>query len=173
MSSPPNDTPTEGCVRQLCAQTTIRLNTSATSSPDTFIIPVTSKLTKDLVLPSLVDSRSSDLFIDSHVVERHHLAVYTIPLVKLCLIDGTFNSVIMQALKMHIHFPSREIHYITFCVTPLDSSCAIMLGHRWLTQYNPLIDWVKGSVVFQNTPRKPILTTSATSTAPPQALTPA
>ena len=152
MGSPPNDAPTEGCVRQLCAQTTIWLNASVTSSPDALIIPVTSELTKGLVLPSLVDSGSLDSFIDSCVVERHHLAVYTIPLVKLCLIDGTFNSVIMQALKMHIHFPLGEIHYITFYVTPLDSSCMIMLGHCWLTQYNPLIDWVKGSVMFWNTP---------------------
>src|SRR6266481_8602887 len=114
MSSPPNDTPTEGCIGQLRAQTTIWLNTSATSSPDALIIPVTSKPTKDLVLPSLVDSRLLDSFIDSRVVERHHLAVYTIPLVKLCLIDGTCNSIITQALKMHIRFPSGETHYITF-----------------------------------------------------------
>src|SRR6266481_7517638 len=99
MSSPPNDAPTEGCVRQLRAQTTIQLNASATSSPDTLIIPVTSELTKDLVLPSLVDSGLLDSFIDSHVVERHHLAAYTIPPVKLRLIDGTCNSIIRQALN--------------------------------------------------------------------------
>src|SRR6266481_1555448 len=100
MSSPPNDAPIEGCVRQLHAQTTVRLNASATSSPNSLMIPATSESTKDLVLPSLVDSGSSDLFIDSCIVERHHLAAYTIPLVKLCLINGTCNSVITQALKV-------------------------------------------------------------------------
>src|SRR6266481_8091054 len=114
MSSPPNDTPIEGCVNQLHAQTTVQLNASATSSPNSLMIPVTSKSTKDLILPLLVDSRSLDSFIDSRVMERHHLAVYTIPPVKLCLIDGTCNSVITQALKMHIRFPSGETHYITF-----------------------------------------------------------
>src|SRR6266481_737894 len=158
MSSPPDDAPIEGCVGQLRAQTTVRLNASATSSPDALMIPVTSESTKDLVLPSLVDSGSSDLFIDLHVIERHHLTAYTIPPVKLRLIDSTCNSIITQALKMHIRFPSGETHYITFYVTPLDPSCAIMLGHCWLTQHNPLIDWVKSSVVFRNTPSKTIRT---------------
>src|SRR6266481_2921254 len=106
MSSPPNDTPIEGCVKQLHAQTTVQLNASTTSSPNSLMIPVTSKSTKDLVLPLLVDSGLSDSFIDSCIVERHHLSVYTIPPVKLHLIDGTCNSVITQALIMHIRFPS-------------------------------------------------------------------
>src|SRR6266481_877044 len=123
MSSPPNSTPTEGCIRPIRAQTTIRLNASTTSDPDALIIPVTSESTKTLVLPALVDSGSSDLFIDLRIVERHHLAAYNIPPVKLRLIDGTSNSIITQALKMNIRFPSGEIHYIMFYVTPLDSSC--------------------------------------------------
>src|SRR6266481_3387196 len=158
MGSPPDDTPIEGCVGQLHAQTTVRLNASATSSPDALMIPVTSESTKDLILPSLVDSRSSDSFIDSCVVEIHHLAAYTIPPVKLHLIDGTCNSIITQALKMHICFPSGETHYIMFYVTPLDLSCTIVLRHCWLTQHNPLIDWVKSSIVFRNTPSKTIRT---------------
>src|SRR6266481_1942297 len=116
MSSPPDDAPIEDCVGQLCAQTTVRLNASATSSPDALVIPVTSESTKDLILPSLVDSGSLDSFIDSCVVERHHLAAYTIPPVKIHLIDGTCNSIITQALKMHICFPlglrRNPLHHI-------------------------------------------------------------
>ena len=62
--------------------------------------------------------------------------------------DGTSNSVITQALGLSICFPTRETQNLTFFVTPLDQGCTIVLGFRWLTRFNPSIDWVLGCIDF-------------------------
>ena len=152
LSSLQPPTPLGGCVSSVCAQTIVTLNTSITT-PDAPIIPVTSETIPDTQLMSLVDSGSLDLFVNSGFVEKHHLAAYTIPAIRLHLIDGTCNSVITQAIKLHIHFSSGQEQTVNFYVTPLDSSCTLMLGHCWLTAYNPSIDWVKGASV--STPKRP------------------
>src|SRR5882724_397675 len=102
-----------------------------------------------MVLNSLVDSRSSDSFIDSVFVQTQHLSAYGIPPIKLRLIDGTSNSIILQALDLQICFPTGEIQNLTFYVTLLDQSCTIELGYHWLTHYNPSIDWDLGSIFFR------------------------
>ena len=157
LSSLQPPTPPGGCISSVCAQTIITLNASITT-PDALIIPVTSETIPDTQLMSLVDLGSSDSFVDLGFVEKHHLAVYTIPAIRLHLIDGTCNSVITQAINLHIRFSSSVKQTMNFYVTPLDSSCTLMLRHRWLTTYNPLIDWVKGSICFH---------TKATPVSPP------
>ena len=132
MSSLQPPAPPGGCVSSVCAQTMVTLNTSITT-PDALIIPVMSETIPDTKLMSLVDLGSSDSFVNSGFVEKHHLAVCTIPTIRPCLIDGTCNSVITQAIKLHICFSSGEKQTMNFYVTPLDSSCTLVLGHHWLT----------------------------------------
>jgi len=55
---------------------------------------------------------------------------------------------------------------LDFYVTPLDSCCSLVLGHSWLTHYNPLIDWVSGSISF----RPPSLLQSPASVPPVETL---
>jgi len=53
-----------------------------------------------------------------------------------------------------------------FYVTSLDSCCSLVLGHSWLTRYNPLIDWVTGSISF----RPPSVLQSPASVPPVETL---
>jgi hypothetical protein len=71
----------------------------------------------------------------------------------LTLIDGTVNNYISQIVTMPTHFPNGEILSIDYYVTPLDSTCAVVLGLSWLLRYNPLIDWRLSSISFRKTPQ--------------------
>jgi len=97
---------------------------------------------------ALVDSGSSDCFMDFALISKYHLPCQKINSHPLTLIDGTINHLVNHVVSLPIRLPCSYSCQIEFFVTKLEGTYPIVLGHNWLTQHNPLIDWRKGTMEF-------------------------
>jgi len=122
-----------------CAETAVRLN--AVVTPDSLSLPLICKQF-DLSFLSFLDSGSTRSFIDKGYVVEHNLPSIPIPPIPFCLIDSSMCPSITSALTLSIQFPCGTTHSIRYLVTQLNSDFPAVLGLDWLTQHNPLIEWV-------------------------------
>ena len=163
----------KSCVDQVCTfPGDIVLNASTLSDFDrSLCITLTSEFScsKDsetsciLKFISLLDSSSTDSFIDRKFVSDNDIPTSSITPINLQLFNGSLApSAILETASLNVQFPSGKLLPLTFYVTPLDSSCKAVLGYSFLTCYNPSIDWVSKTISFRNT-EQPV----STQTSPP------
>ena len=98
---------------------------------------------------ALIDSGCSDSFVDRRFIQEH--GIPTVPLPDPSPVvngDGTNSGsdIIRDMCTLHLSIKGHR-EDILFLVHDLDD-LPIYLGHDWLQQHNPTLDWVAGTIEF-------------------------
>jgi len=88
----------------------------------------------------LVDSGSSDCFMDPDFVTKNRLSYQEIAPFPVTLIDGTISTYVTSAILLPIELTCSYTCILECFIMKLEDPYSIALGHNWLIQYNPIID---------------------------------
>lgn len=104
---------------------------------------------------ALLDSGATGLFIDDDFVKAKNLTRNRLPRSILVYnIDGTLNEhgSVKETVDLVVRFQDHT-ERATFYVTRL-GGVELILGHPWLVQHNPVIDWIEGKVTMSRCPEE-------------------
>ena len=107
---------------------------SAIMSPETkaVFISLLSLHFMNLCFSSMIDSGSLHCFLDKYYVESSHFLIFSVPRMRLHLIDGSTPSFITCATLVPVWFPCGTTLQIRFLLTKMDSEFPPVLGLDWL-----------------------------------------
>jgi hypothetical protein len=106
-----------------------------------------------LAVTALLDSGATGLFLDSRFVKENNLNTRKLPrAIPVYNVDGTLNQggSIQEEVELVMQF-NGHTEKAVFSVCDLGDKAAI-IGHTWLYQHNPEIDWKTGEVSFTRCP---------------------
>src|SRR6266481_4281547 len=100
-----------------------------------------------MAMNALIDTGATGQFIDVEYVRSKELCTYCLPhSIRVYNVDRTPNEAghITEALDLVVRYKDH-MEQSTFYVTSIGQG-AIILGHPWLVEHNPEINWHTGKV---------------------------
>src|SRR5882724_1724422 len=102
---------------------------------------------------ALIDSGATSMFIDIKFVRSKNIQTHRLPRAILVYnIDGTPNEAghITKVVDLIVQYKDHS-EQVTFHITGIGRSM-IILGHMWLMEHNPEIDWHMGEISMMRCP---------------------
>ena len=102
---------------------------------------------------ALLDSGATGLFIDEKFVRARKWKMTPMPrAIPVYNIDGTLNThgSVRHTVELIVRY-QQHTERATFYVTDLGGT-SVIIGHPWLVEHNPEVDWVTGKVVMLRCP---------------------